>query len=99
MKQKVFVFWNPNRIEKADPMHFLTLSRLTVAFEKWATKKTGAGTSTAEFLSPCRVTRSADPADELRGDPATPKRAPAPAAPPRRGRSLRFQASCPPDMM
>jgi len=73
MKQKVFVFWNPSRIEKDNPQHRLTCSRLTRAFEKWAMKKASTGVSPAEMLSPSRIARVVDPMDDLLDAPVAPK--------------------------
>lgn len=61
MKQKVFVFWNPSRMEYGDPAHRLTLNRLMLAFEKWAAWDSSTGTSIAELLSPSRIGHWADP--------------------------------------
>mmetsp|Transcript_26075 Transcript_26075/g.48075 ORF Transcript_26075/g.48075 Transcript_26075/m.48075 type:complete len:163 (+) Transcript_26075:1-489(+) len=61
MKQKVFVFWNPCRMEYGDPAHRLTLNRLMLAFGKWAMGNSSTGTSTAELLSPSRIGHWADP--------------------------------------
>jgi len=69
MKQKVYVFWNPSHMESTDPAYELTHTRLTLAFEKWATMKGGDAGSHAELLSPSRIGRGAELAADSQDGP------------------------------
>lgn len=91
MRQKVFCFWNPAS-RPSEALHKLTLSRLTLSFTKWANQQTECKSDmkTSKLMSPNRLSGASE-ASEKKQTVSTP-----PPIKPKR--SLKINASCPPDM-
>jgi len=88
MRQKVFCFWNP----VTGSSDQVTLSRLTLAFSKWANQQADRknDTTTDKLMSPNRL--SGNSFDNERKEEAS-----IPPATPKPRRSLKINASAPPD--